>query len=90
MLVLSRKANQSIMIGDDIRLVIVSVDHDQVKVGIDAPRHVPVHRSEVYEEIQRANQRAAASTPPPGEGGSESGAGVAALRPNRPEKKPKV
>ena len=89
MLVLSRKANQSIMIGDDIRLVIVSVDHDHVKVGIDAPRHIPVHRSEVYEEIQRANQRAAASSPI-GEGGAGGAAGVATLRPNRPEKKPKV
>jgi carbon storage regulator len=59
MLVLSRKINQSIMIGDDIRIVVVGVDRDQVKVGIEAPREVPVHRSEVYEEIQRANRSAA-------------------------------
>ena len=58
MLVLSRKINQSIMIGDDVRIVIVAVDRDQVKLGIEAPRAVPVHRSEVYEEIRRANQEA--------------------------------
>jgi carbon storage regulator len=58
MLVLSRKINQSIMIGDDIRIVVVAVDRDQVKLGIEAPRSVPVHRSEVYEEIRRANQEA--------------------------------
>ena len=58
MLVLSRKINQSIMIGDDVRIVIVAVDRDQVKLGIEAPRAVPVHRSEVYEEIRKANQEA--------------------------------
>lgn len=61
MLVLSRKINQSIMIGDDIRIVVVAVDRDQVKLGIEAPRDVSVHRSEIYEEIQRANQSAAAA-----------------------------
>ena len=54
MLVLSRKVNQSIMVGDDVRVVVVSVDRDQVKLGIEAPRDVAVHRSEIYEEIQRA------------------------------------
>jgi carbon storage regulator len=54
MLVLSRKANQSIMIGSDIRVVVVGVDRDQVKLGIEAPRDVPVHRFEVFAEIHRA------------------------------------
>lgn len=61
MLVLSRKLNQAIMIGDDIRIVVVSVDRDQVKLGIEAPRAIAVHRSEIYEEIQRQNREAAAS-----------------------------
>lgn len=60
-LVLSRKLNQAIMIGDDIRIVVVSVDRDQVKLGIEAPRSIAVHRSEIYEEIQRQNREAAAS-----------------------------
>ena len=67
MLVLSRKINQSIMIGDDIRIVVVGVDRDQVKLGIEAPRTVSVHRSEIYEEIQRSNRAAAAV--PSGEAG---------------------
>jgi len=51
MLVLSRKANQSIMIGSDIRILVVGVDRDQVKLGIEAPKDVPVHRFEVYADI---------------------------------------
>ena len=79
MLVLSRKLNQSIMVGDDVRIVVVAVDRDQVKLGIEAPRDISVHRSEIYEEIQRSN-RAAAATPaqPP-----ESGAGRATLAPRK-------
>ncbi|HEY1729988.1 MAG TPA: carbon storage regulator CsrA [Candidatus Baltobacteraceae bacterium] len=61
MLVLSRKLNQAIMIGDDVRIVVVAVDRDQVKLGIDAPRAIAVHRSEIYDEIQRQNREAATS-----------------------------
>lgn len=53
MLVLSRKANQSIMIGSDIRILVVGIDRDQVKLGIEAPRQVPVHRFEIFAEINR-------------------------------------
>ncbi|MDP9122723.1 MAG: carbon storage regulator CsrA [Acidobacteriota bacterium] len=65
MLVLSRKLNQAIMIGDDVRIVVVAVDRDTVKLGIEAPRTIPVHRSEVYEEIQRTNRAAAGEPVPP-------------------------
>lgn len=62
MLVLARKRDQSIMIGDEVEVIVVDVHGDQVKLGITAPRQIPVHRKEVYEEIQRENIRAAAET----------------------------
>ena len=58
MLVLSRKNDESIMIGDKIELKILSVDGDQVKLGIVAPQNVKVYRSEVYESIQQQNKEA--------------------------------
>ncbi len=58
MLVLSRKKDESIMIGDQIELKILSVDGDQVKIGIVAPKSVKVYRSEVYESIQQQNKEA--------------------------------
>ncbi len=67
MLVLSRKVNQSIMVGDNVRVVVVAVDRDQVKLGIEAPREIAVHRSEIYEEIQRSNRSAAEVAVSPGE-----------------------
>lgn len=63
MLVLSRHRDESIMIGDDIVLTIVDIRGDKVRLGIDAPQDVPVHRREVYEAIQRENQRAAQVQP---------------------------
>ncbi|MCE9501568.1 MAG: carbon storage regulator CsrA [Leptospira sp.] len=58
MLVLARRLNQSIMIGDDVEVVIVDIKGDQVKIGIKAPRNVSVHRAEVYQEIQDENKKA--------------------------------
>ena len=55
MLVLSRHRDESIMIGDDIVVTIVDIRGDKVRLGIDAPTTVPVHRQEVYEAIQRAH-----------------------------------
>ena len=52
MLVLTRKSNQSIMIGDEIEISVLSVMGDKVRIGIQAPSRVPVHRTEVYLEIQ--------------------------------------
>ena len=54
MLVLSRKKNESIVINNDITIVVVEIRGDKVRLGVEAPRDVPVHRREVYEAILRA------------------------------------
>ncbi|TSB48337.1 carbon storage regulator CsrA [Alkalicoccobacillus porphyridii] len=59
MLVLSRKKNEQIQIGEDIAISILSIEGDQVKVGIEAPRHIDIHRKEVYLSIQEENREAA-------------------------------
>jgi len=53
MLVLSRKKNESIVINNDITIVVVEIRGDKVRLGVEAPKEVPVHRQEVYEAIQR-------------------------------------
>ncbi|MCS7002179.1 MAG: carbon storage regulator CsrA [Dehalococcoidia bacterium] len=64
MLVLSRKAGESILIGPDIRLTILEIDGDHIKVGIQAPRSIPVYRTELWAEIQAENARAASKRRP--------------------------
>lgn len=59
MLVLTRKINEKIIIGDEVEIVLVDIGKDQVKIGINAPKSVKVHRWEVYEEIQKENREAA-------------------------------
>jgi carbon storage regulator len=63
MLVLTRKENESIMIGSDIELKVLDLKDNQVKLGIIAPRNVAVHRREVYLAIQAENAQAATSEP---------------------------
>ena len=58
MLVLSRKKNESIVINDDITIVVVEIRGDKVRLGVEAPKEVPVHRREVYDAIKRAEQEA--------------------------------
>ena len=58
MLVLSRKLNQAIMIGDDVRITVVEIRDDQVRLGISAPREVPVYREEVFDKIRSENLEA--------------------------------
>jgi carbon storage regulator len=69
MLVLTRKSNQSIMIGDDIEVSVLSIMGEKVRIGIQAPRDIPVFRREVYLEIQEergAARRSPRSTPSAG------------------------
>jgi carbon storage regulator len=56
MLVLSRQRDETIIIGDDIQVTVVDIRGEKVRLGIAAPPHIPVHRKEVYEAIQRENQ----------------------------------
>jgi carbon storage regulator len=56
MLVLSRKKNESIIINNDITIVVVEIRGDKVRLGVEAPKEVPVHRREVYDAIKRAAQ----------------------------------
>ena len=57
MLVLSRQKDESIMIGDNVEITIVDVRGDKVRLGITAPKEIPVHRREVYEAIQREKEQ---------------------------------
>ncbi|MDP1561943.1 MAG: carbon storage regulator CsrA [Pirellulaceae bacterium] len=63
MLVLSRHRDESIMIGDNVMITIVDIRGDKVRLGIEAPQDIPVHRQEVYEAIKRENQKAARVNP---------------------------
>lgn len=62
MLVLTRRANQSVVIGGTVVVRVLQVQRDQVRLGIDAPREIQVHREEVFEALQEANRQAAASS----------------------------
>ncbi len=64
MLALTRKANESIMIGNDIEVTVLEVRGEQIKLGINAPKHIPVYRKEVYIQIQEANKEAAGQENP--------------------------
>lgn len=58
MLALSRKVNESLMIGNDIEITILEIKGDQVKIGIEAPKSVPIYRKEIYLQIQESNKEA--------------------------------
>lgn len=59
MLALARKLNQSIIIGNNIEITLLEIKGDQIKVGINAPKSVPIYRKEIYEQIQEENKKAA-------------------------------
>lgn len=74
MLVLSRKKNESIVINDNITIVVVEIRGDKVRLGVEAPKEVPVHRREVFDAIHRndelaAGEKAATKADAPGPGG---------------------
>lgn len=66
MLILTRRVGESVMIGDDITVKVVSLDGNRVRIGINAPKCIEVHREEVYEEIQRQGKPSARGDTPAG------------------------
>jgi len=58
MLVLTRKKGESIMIGEGIEITVLSIEGDAIKLGISAPKHVEIHRKEIYELLKQSNQQA--------------------------------
>ena len=62
MLVLSRQRDESIIVGDNVQITIVDIRGDKVRLGIEAPAHISVHRKEVFDAIQRENRKAAGVT----------------------------
>jgi carbon storage regulator len=82
-LVLTRRANQSIVIGNDVVVTVLDVRGDQVRIGINAPRSVTVHREEVWAELERANREAASPR-------AEQVEGLRSLVPRGPRREPPV
>ncbi len=64
MLALARKMNESIIINDDIEITVLEIKGDQVKIGIDAPKSVPIYRKEIYKQIKESNEEAANAVSP--------------------------
>lgn len=83
MLVLTRKAGESIVIGGEIELTVLEIDGDHIRLGIRAPRSVPVYRTELWAEIQRENALAASSA-------TQSRLPLAALPAARADRRPRV
>lgn len=101
MLVLSRQRDETIMIGDDIEITVVDIRGDKIRLGIEAPANVAVHRKEVYEAIRRENEQASRMdvsdydefriTPTPTnrkKGGLKRGSGQTRARIRSPQPKP--
>lgn len=66
MLILTRRVGETLMIGDDITVTVLGVKGNQVRIGVNAPREVAVHREEIYERIQKERNGDSEVRPPPG------------------------
>lgn len=87
MLVLSRQRDETIMIGDDIEVTVVDIRGDKVRLGINAPKEISVHRKEVYDAIRRENRAAAQVKPEDLSGLGKIGPQGQSQSPGKEEKK---
>ena len=62
MLILTRRVNETLMVGDDVRVTVLGINGNQVRLGVNAPRHIPVHRQEIYEKIKMEESSASGSS----------------------------
>ena len=75
MLILTRRVGETLMIGDEVTVTVLGVKGNQVRIGVNAPKEIPVHREEIYERIKREQQASPSSesdVPPPGLGGDNN------------------
>jgi len=62
MLILTRRVNETLMVGDDVKVTVLGINGNQVRIGVQAPRHIPVHRQEIYEKIKKEESSASESS----------------------------
>jgi len=62
MLILTRRMNETLMVGDDVSVTVLGINGNQVRIGVKAPRHIPVHRKEIYEKIKKQESSAFGSS----------------------------
>ena len=62
MLILTRRMNETLMVGDDVSVTVLGINGNQVRIGVKAPRHIPVHRKEVYDKIKKEESSASGSS----------------------------
>jgi carbon storage regulator len=90
MLVLSRERGETVNIGDEIEVTVIDIRGDKVRLGVSAPRHVAVHRKEVYEAIKRQQKEASSQAAPPDAPAAAGGSQTTSSPPPAPDQSPSL